>query len=167
MSGLESDGSELPPIKEASERIDYIARDLDAVQLDFDARESQLGWYRELIRSLSEPTNATFGRRQRIVSITALATWCMQPQPWFQSKPSDLPSELEEVVPMLFRMGPQRVELLTEIARRRDFAEGCRGTIGVSIDEPLPWYPPARRVYVFSPKRWTKEAFDEVCARWR
>ncbi len=137
------------------------------MQLDFDARESQLGWYRELIRSLSEPTNATFGRRQRNVSITALATWCMQPQPWFQSKPSDLPSELEEVVPMLFRMGPQRVELLTEIARRRDFAEGCRGTIGVSIDEPLPWYPPARRVYVFNPKRWTKEVFDEVCARWR
>lgn len=68
---------------------------------------------------------------------------------------------------MLFRMGPQRSAVLQKLQARRDFASVCQGSLGVSLDEPLPWYPSARRVYVFSPMRWTRENFEQACARLR
>jgi hypothetical protein len=167
---LESDGSELPSVDRVSNLIENLTMgDLDTLQIDFDAKLSQLDWYRSLLRRFEllyqQGGGAAPQYRSRAighVSLTALASWCVE-RPWF----ADAPSNVEEVVPMLFRMGPHRVDLLRRIARAEDFAEGCRGAVGVSLDEPLPWYPPANRIYVFSPTAWTKEAFDQACARWR
>jgi hypothetical protein len=172
---LESDGSELPVVGRVSDLIENLTiGDFDSLQIDFDARQSQLDWYRRLLLTLKSTHERSAGvppayRSRAIghISITALASWCVD-RPWFTDPQAilDVWPSIQEVVPMLFRMGPHRVELLKRIARDKDFAEGCRGAVGVSLDEPLPWYPPAKRIYIFSPTPWTKEAFDQACARW-
>ncbi len=166
---MESDGSKLPPVEQVAEQIRNIASGFKALQIDFDARQSQLEWYQSLLLDLEGSIEArnqfnlrAIGRVPEDLSITALASWCGA-QPWI----ARIRPGLKEVVPMLFRMGPQRVALLNQLARQKEFAEDCRGSIGTSLDEPLPWYPAATRVYIFNPKRWTKEAFDQACARWR
>ena len=166
---LESDGSELPPVDRFAEEIENLTiGNFDSLQIDFDAKQSQQDWYRALLLRFGplyrqRETGAPQYRSRAIgnVSITALASWCVD-RPWFDN----VRPNIREVVPMLFRMGPHRVDLLKRIARQKDFAEGCRGAVGVSMDEPLPWYPPANRIYIFNPTPWTKEAFDQACARW-
>jgi hypothetical protein len=147
---LESDGSALPS---ADSVASFLSRWMDdkRIQIDFDARASQRGWYRDLIR----------GTRtwRPHVSITALAFWCLE-KPWFGGAP-------DQAVPMLFRMGPQRHVVLARLHRQGEFAEGCRDALAVSSDEPLPWRPYAKKVYIFNPRRWTRKSFDEVRARLR
>jgi hypothetical protein len=144
---LESDGSELPPAQDVAGFLWWRAP--AKIQIDFDAKASQLAWYGELIRALR-------GHR-RSISITALASWCLD-APWFRGT-------VDEAVPMLFRMGPGRNEFLDRLYKQQAFTEGCREAIGISTDEPLRWQPGAKTVYVFHPERWTREAFDEVRLR--
>jgi hypothetical protein len=153
---LESDGSKLPEPKRVAELLRTFAfqEGLNGLQIDFDARESQRAWYAELLRL----ARSVFPS----VSMTALASWCLE-EPWFASGPG----KPDEAVPMLFRMGPERSRLLERLRSQGGFAKGCEGAVGYSIDEPLPWLAGARRVYVFHPRRWTREAFDEICARWQ
>lgn len=124
---------------------------INSIQVDFDAPVSMRGWYAEMLRKL----------RARVprVTMTALASWCID-KPWFFDKVS-----VEDVVPMLFRMGPSRNAVLQRLAKQGDFSEACRGTVGLSTDEPLAWRPPARRAYLFNPRRWTREDFDGACER--
>lgn len=147
---LESDGTSLPPADSVANFISRWAR-FERIQIDFDARLSQLTWYEELIR--------TSKRMKARISITALASWCLE-KPWFRGIP-------DEAVPMLFQMGPQRNQVLDRLRRHGGFAEGCRDIVGMSVAEPLVWRPEAKKIYVFNPQRWTKEAFDEICARLR
>src|SRR5258706_1359506 len=148
---LESDGSELPSVDRVSDQIENMTMgQFDTLQIDFDAKQSQMDWYRSLLRSFDllyrRGEGAVPQYRSRAignVSITALASWCVD-RPWFANDRS----VIQEVVPMLFRMGPHRVDLLRRVAREKDFAEGCRGAVGVSLDEPLPWYPPANTIYI-------------------
>lgn len=147
---LESDGTPLPSYEEVAGRITGWRRG-GRYQIDFDARESQRAWYLQLIRHLRtwEPS----------ISITALTSWCLE-KPWFGAA-------ADEVVPMLFQMGPQRNAYLTRLQRQGGFAPGCQESIGVSTAEPLSWQPEAKRVYVFHPQPWTRTSFDEFRARWR
>ena len=70
---------------------------------------------------------------------------------------ADLP--IDEAVPMLFRMGPDRREILTRLESGQDFrAALSRFSLGVGTDEPLPRLPRGRRVYVFHSKPWSKES---------
>lgn len=105
---------------------------------------------------------SALSERQLPLSATALAGWCIDAGPLSAGQ-----NGLGEVTPMLFRMGPNRVAYLDRLRRAGEFRPGCRDSIGVSVDEPLAWYPPARRVYVFNPKPWTREAFERVCREWR
>jgi hypothetical protein len=91
--------------------------------------------------------------------MTALASWCLE-KPWFLGVP-------DEVVPMLFQMGPQQNGIFERLFRQGNFSEGCRGSLGLSTAEALRWRPEAWRIYVFNPKRWTREAFDAISARLR
>ncbi|MEK7404159.1 MAG: hypothetical protein AAB225_03545 [Acidobacteriota bacterium] len=147
---LESDGSALPPADSIGS---FLWRwvDLKRIQIDFDARSSQREWYVELIRLTR--------RWKPHISITALASWCLD-KPWFAGVP-------DEAVPMLFRMGPQRNAILDRLHKQGQFAEGCRDALGISTDERLPWRPEAKKIYVFHPHPWTREAFDEARARLR
>lgn len=121
-----------------------------AVQVDFDAKASERSFYRQLlsrVRQLLPPTTP--------LSMTALASWC-EGDNWL----SDLP--VDEVVPMLFRLGVNRDQFASRLQTNEElFAEPCLASTGVSTDEKLP--PPKRkRVYIFSPKPWTPSAVDEA-----
>ncbi|MBM3764276.1 MAG: hypothetical protein FJW32_02705 [Acidobacteria bacterium] len=152
---IESDGSRKPSLEDAKWLVAEVGvgrRSRSPIQIDFDARTSELDWYRELLSGLkAEGVD---------VSITALASWCID-EPWFAPHRSSI----REVVPMLYHMGPHASTYMRRIHKQGDLANPCRGTIGLSTDEIPAWRPPAHTIYLFHTKRWTREAFDDVCAR--
>jgi hypothetical protein len=144
---LESDGSPLPPPESVADMMPYRT----PFQIDFDVRQSQLPWYRELL--------ALVDKRQVPLSITSVMSACLDDPP--------LTAVARETVPMLFRMGPQRNAYLAKLQARGQFAQGCRDSLGLATDEPLPWRPAAKRIYVFNPNRWSRESFDQIRSRLR
>ena len=136
------------------------AADLPAqsVQLDFEVRESE----RQVLLDLVGDLRAGLGADKRL-SMTALASWC-DTEHWIEAAPVD------EIVPMLFRMGPGGEGLKRRLAAGGDFREKrCRRAIGIATDTPPAGLPPGRRLYVFNPHRWNAADFatliDEA-ARW-
>jgi len=123
-----------------------------AVQVDFDATRSQRPMYRHLLHAVRRelPPGTP-------LSITALASWCMQDD-WL----GDLP--IDEAVPMLFRMGPAEQPLRDRAAERLR-APACRGAIGTSLDEPLVISRGGKRLYVFNPQAWTPTTIAEAMRR--
>jgi hypothetical protein len=113
------------------------------VQIDFDAAESERGFYRALVQAVRRALGPDVP-----LSITALASWCTQDR-WMTGLPVD------ETVPMLFRMGPLN-EPYAGLARSTSSAAAeCRGALGTSLDEPLHVRAVGRRVYVFNAAAWT------------
>jgi hypothetical protein len=112
------------------------------LQIDFDAAESQ----REFYRLLLEDLRPRFPR----LGVTALASWCFESGRWLASLPVD------EITPMLFRMGPGAGPYLVQLEREGEFPNPlCGASVGVSTDEPLRWRPRAPKLYVFHPRSWT------------
>jgi hypothetical protein len=137
------------------EIVDEIVQEAEAkgvigVQIDFDARKSE----RETYRLILKETRRLLPRRTGL-TMTALASWCMGDN-WMEGLPVD------EAIPMLFRMGPEKNYVISRIGRTADFPVGiCRHGIGVSLDEPIALKLPAdRRLYIFSPQAWTREMLD-------
>jgi hypothetical protein len=125
--------------------------DATALQVDFDATRSQRDFFRDLLLELRRRLPPEFP-----LSITALASWC-EGDDWMARLPVD------EAVPMLFRMGPDRDSILLRLEAGDDFEEPlCRQSAGISTDEPVPRVPASRRLYIFSPRPWTKTTFDNV-----
>lgn len=129
--------------------------DVVAVQVDFDAVESQREFYRGLLEELRRrlPENVP-------ISITALASWCSDDD-WLEALPVD------EAVPMLFRMGADGKNIRRRITSGEEFrARACRGSLGVSTDEKfldLRRVDRSRhRVYSFDPRPWNAAAFQEA-----
>jgi hypothetical protein len=121
------------------------------VQIDFDARVSERPFYRELLHALRAALPAGTG-----LSMTALASWCLHDD-WLEGLPVD------EVVPMVFRMGADRAAVRAELARRGDFlSPRCRRSVGFVTDEPVPALPAGRRVYWFSPRSWSARDLERV-----
>lgn len=121
------------------------------VQIDFDATQSQRGFYRALLSDVRSQLPPAMP-----LSITALGSWCLGDD-WLAGLPID------EAVPMLFRMGKDRANIVRALAGGDDFREPlCRTSVGVSTDEPWPEIAPGRRVYVFNPRRWTETSFAAV-----
>jgi hypothetical protein len=119
------------------------------VQVDFDARVSERAFYRGLLERLHEELS-----RDVRLSITALASWCLD-DPWIRDLPVD------EAVPMLFRMGPDRDAVLDYLASGGDFkVDLCRHSAGLSLDEPVYRVPRGRTLYFFSPGRWTPQLIE-------
>jgi hypothetical protein len=125
------------------------------LQVDYEAVASQRGFFIDAIAAL----------RRRLpgaaVSVTALASWCFN-ESWTGQIKAD------EVVPMLFRMGYDGRRVQAQLANGRDFRGiECRSSLGIATDELPAALPPGRRVYVFSPRRWTPETYQIVRARIR
>jgi hypothetical protein len=134
------------------------ASQVSALQIDFDATRSQQGFYRSLINDVRGRLPVSMP-----LSITALSSWCMGDD-WLSGLP------IAEAVPMLFRMGPDRAAILQSLAWGEDFRQPlCRGSLGVSTDEPWPAPLPAslrgRHVYVFHPLAWTRQSFAALQRR--
>jgi hypothetical protein len=124
---------------------------VQTVQIDFDAIQSQRAFYRELLQEL----RARLPSRTRL-SITALGSWCLGDD-WIAELPID------EAVPMLFRMGIDRANIIRALEAGGDFHEPlCRGSVGISTDEPWPRVLLDRNVYVFNPHSWTPSSFTAV-----
>jgi len=122
-----------------------------AVQIDFDATRSEREFYRKVIRKVRERLPA-----EMPLSITALASWCMSDD-WLSNLPID------EAVPMLFRMGVDRYQILSQIQTGVSFTSKlCRSSAGVSTDEPVSLGVQNSRLYIFSPKSWSATSFNSA-----
>ncbi|MBC8028818.1 MAG: hypothetical protein H7Z16_01795 [Pyrinomonadaceae bacterium] len=140
-------------IKETAREISELSSlpNVVMVQVDFDATLTERNFYRsvliELRAKLPEST---------LLSITALASWCKGDN-WLD----DLP--IDEAVPMLFRMGVERNQFLSQLAAGDEFnAKLCQASLGISTDEPLTRLPPVQRVYVFNPESWSPAQVNRV-----
>ncbi len=121
------------------------------VQVDFDATTTERSFYRSLLNELRARLP-----RSTLLSITALASWCKGDN-WLEDLPVD------EAVPMLFRMGVERRQFLSQLAAGERFAAvPCQGSAGISTDEPIEQLPPVQRVYVFNPRSWSPEEVNQT-----
>lgn len=121
------------------------------VQIDFDAKKSERAFFRVLLAELRKELPDSLS-----LSITALASWCLDDN-WI----ADLP--VDDAVPMLFRLGPDRRAILRRLASGRDFSSPvCRQSMGLSLDEPFPRFGRTRRIYAFNPHSWTQESYSAL-----
>jgi hypothetical protein len=123
---------------------------IQALQVDFDATVSQRAFYREVIHQLRRQLPAAMP-----LSMTALASWCIFDD-WLAGLPVD------EVVPMVFRMGADQHRVRRYLADDDFRAGACRHSLGIATDEALPTLRPGRRLYVFHPQAWRLEAMTSV-----
>jgi hypothetical protein len=125
------------------------------VQIDFDATVSERNFYRELLKEVRRQLPAHTG-----LSITALASWCAGDD-WLRDLPVD------EAVPMLFRLGVDQHQFQRRLETGQPFeSRMCQNAAGVSTDEPVT--PPAvDRLYIFSPKPWSKDSFTAAMETYR
>jgi hypothetical protein len=157
----ESDSAETPTLsrRQLKDAVSEIAElgslpNVVMVQVDFDATTTQRSFYRELLSELRARLP-----QSTLLSITALASWCKGDN-WLD----DLP--IDEAVPMLFRMGVERKQFLSQLAAGVPFsAAPCQASVGISTDEPIAQLPPGQqiqRVYIFNPKSWSLEAVNQT-----
>jgi hypothetical protein len=67
---------------------------------------------------------------------------------------------------MFFRLGPDGRRMRERFAHGGDFpSPSCRASLGVATDELPAVLPAGRRIYAFSPRRWTAETYHAVRAR--
>lgn len=123
-----------------------------AVQIDFDVVVSEREFYRSMIGDLKKslPENTP-------LTITSLASWCVGDS-WFNDFPID------EAVPMAFQMGADDERIRSFLSNGNDWREPlCRGSYGISIDEPLKMnFKANRRFYYFNPKPWKKSDLENL-----
>lgn len=119
---------------------------VDALQIDFDALQSERPFYRQVIANIRRrmPPNMP-------LSITALASWCIGDN-WLADISCD------EVVPMFFSMGRDRERMLNYLkVGKISHPARVRVSLGLSIDEPdvlsLSRYL-TPHMYLFSSKGW-------------
>jgi hypothetical protein len=133
---------------------DAAADDVAALQVDFDARVSQRGWYADVLRAVRARMPA-----EMPLSMTALASWCSYDGGWMHGLPVD------EAVPMLFRMEPDRRRAGVTGWGAGEFAVRepmCAGSVGISTREDWPRDLRGRRVYVFADRGWSRDGLDET-----
>lgn len=148
---IEADRSE-PPALSSDQRARLVSAMTDltrmpgitGIQVDFDAKASERPFYRDLLFDLRRELPDSLA-----LSITALASWCIHDN-WLVGLPID------EAVPMLFRMGPDRHRILLHLETGADFRPPiCQQSIGISTDEPIPLRSLGRRIYIFHPRPWS------------
>jgi hypothetical protein len=129
-------------------------KNVSALQIDFDAKVSQRGFYSQLLTQLRAAMPATMP-----LSITALASFCLG-DPWIK----DLP--IDEAIPMIFRMGADNSKIKGLLKNGADFSIPlCQQSYGIATDEPLRMdFDKTRRLYIFkgSTTGWTQEDVNKL-----
>jgi hypothetical protein len=121
------------------------------LQIDFEVRRSE----HQILMDLLADVRAGLPRGVRL-SMTAIASWC-ETETWLADAPVD------EIAPMLFRMGPRGEAVKAALAAGGDFDRPeCRKALAVSVDTPLQRAPAGRKVYLFSPRSWRASDFDRA-----
>jgi hypothetical protein len=123
-----------------------------ALQIDFDVVVSERNFYRSLIRDLKKELPENYP-----LSITSLASWCVG-DIWFKGL------EIDEAVPMAFRMGTDDKKIRRFLAAGNDWNEDlCRGSYGISLAEPLQIdFKPGRRFFYFNEKPWRRSDLPKI-----
>ena len=123
-----------------------------AVQIDFDVVVSEREFYRKLVNDSRQKLPA-----ETPLTITSLASWCVG-DAWFNDFPID------EAVPMAFQMGADDERIRSFLTNGNDWNEPlCRGSYGISIDEPLRIsFKNNRRFYYFNQKPWKKSDLEKL-----
>jgi hypothetical protein len=116
-----------------------------AFQVDFDATRSQRGFYSELLRDLRWQMPSGLQ-----LSITALASWCSYDD-WIAALPVD------EAVPMLFRMEPDRRRASAALPEFRIREPLCMSSVGISTHETWPEEMAGKRIYIFADRGWRED----------
>ena len=116
-----------------------------ALQIDYDAKSSERAFYRDLLQCVR-------GHVSLPLVITALASWC-QYDDWIRALP------VNDAIPMLFRMGPERYRPGAEF-----HVALCQSSFGISVDEPIAKLPRGRRLYIFHPGPWTQIDYRNALA---
>lgn len=125
--------------------------DAPMVQIDFEVRASE----RHVLLDVLADIRRALPRQTRL-SMTALASWC-ENETWLDAAPVD------EIVPMLFRMGRDDEAVRRRVAAGGDFRHPrCRTALGIATDTPVRRAPPGRRVYLFDPRSWTRQDFEAL-----
>ncbi|MFP2927701.1 hypothetical protein ACLESO_21390 [Pyxidicoccus sp. 3LG] len=139
-------------LRGVAEHLATLARrpEATALQLDFDARESEYAAYVALLQE----TRRLLPPPMRL-SITGLASWCTSGS-WLERAPVD------EVVPQLFRMGPDAPTWRARFAR--GLPPPCTGSVGLALDEWQAVPPGVSTLYLFSPRPWTPDALTQAVA---
>ena len=137
--------------------ITFIKRSLErpnvrGIQIDFDVVVSERKFYKNLVIELQKQLAPAI-----TLTVTSLASWCVG-DAWF----SDFP--IDEAVPMIFRMGADAGQVRSFLAAGSDWNEPlCRGSYGISTDEPLNVkFRENRRIYYFNPKAWEKSDVEKL-----
>jgi hypothetical protein len=129
-------------------------KNVSVLQIDFDAKVSQRGFYKELLTELRTKIPQTIP-----LSITALASFCLG-DPWIKNLPVD------EAVPMIFRMGADNGKVKALLKKGEDFSIPlCQQSYGIASDEPISFnFANTRRKYVFkgSAVGWTSGDIDTL-----
>lgn len=112
----------------------------EILQIDFDAPPRAWPLYREVLAGVRRGI-----REGVVVSVTAIAAWCMR------EVPVTAPGDGVLVVPMVFAMGADAPKVHLTVAARGDFADPrCRGALGVMVGERRPRVPADRPLWIFS-----------------
>lgn len=152
-----------PPLLSESQRERLVAalaeasraRNVSALQIDFDALKSERAFYTKLLEDLRPRLPA-----EMPLSMTALASWCIDDN-WLSSLPVD------EAVPMLFQMGLDDERIRNYLKQGGELrSPACRLSKGISTDELVqPVTPRPRRTYVFNAKAWTEQSVRRAIER--
>jgi hypothetical protein len=140
------DDAQLARVAEAIAATGRLPR-VRGLQIDFDATRSERPLYRRVLDAVRGRTGPGM-----FLSVTALASWCLS-DGWLDGLPVD------EVVPMLFRLGPG------ERIPGHLMQPACAGSLGLALDEPLPPSMAAPRTYVFNAQPWSAASIAEASRR--
>lgn len=126
--------------------------DVKGVQIDFDAVVSERSFYRSMMKELKKQLPP-----ETPLTMTSLASWCTG-DAWFNDFPVD------EAVPMAFQMGADDEKIKNYLRNGNDWNEPlCRGSYGISVDEPLGVELKSdRRVYYFSDSAWKSADIERI-----
>lgn len=116
-----------------------------ALQVDFDATRSQREFYASLLGELRARMPVELP-----LSMTALASWCSSDD-WI----ADLP--VDEAVPMMFRMEPDRRRAPADSPWFKIREPLCMQSVGVSTHEPWPDDVAGKRIYIFPDRGWRED----------
>lgn len=155
---IESDKKEKPMLtpEQKTKIVESVVKtsalpNVKAVQIDFDAIESEREFYKSLLIDLRKQLPS-----QTSISITALASWCMYDN-WIKDMPID------EAIPMLFRMGVDEQNIVSYLNTNNIWREPlCNESYGISLDEPSRKVDTAKRLYIFNPQSWSKEDLQKI-----
>jgi hypothetical protein len=147
--------------QQRAEVVEALARtaqkpNLSALQIDFDATQSERKFYRELLSDVRRQMPESMP-----LSMTALASWCIFDN-WLNGLPVD------EAVPMIFQMGIDQHRINNYLETGGDFRSPlCQCSVGVSTDEATAPHSSNRRVYFFNPQPWSELTVSQALERSR